>query len=264
MKPLIHQKKISKAGYFFIALLSIAIVFLLWSIVTYAGLIKPFFLPTPIVVAKSVAKLFQEFGLLKDIGISVYRILLGFGLSCIVAIPLGIFIGINKKSEAFFDPILGFTRYIPPSAFLPLFILWFGIGDLEKVLLIFAGITPYLAILVFDIVVNTKREFIEVGYTLGAKRKDIIRKIIIPQALPGIWDAMRLMIGAAWTFVVLAEIVASTSGLGHLIITSQRFLQTPNVIAAILIIGVLGLLTDYFFKISYKIFFPWTEKSSYA
>ncbi len=264
MKLLIHQKKISKARYFFIAALSIIVMFLLWSIVTYAGLIKPLFLPTPTAIVKSIAKLFQEFGLLKDIGISVYRILLGFGLSCIVAIPLGICIGINKKSEAFFDPIIGFTRYIPPSAFVPLFILWFGIGNLEKVLLIFAGIAPYLAILVFDVVANTNREFIEAGYTLGAKRKDIIRKIIIPQALPGIWDAMRLMIGAAWTFVVLAEIVASTSGLGHLIITSQRFLQTSNVIAAILIIGVLGLLTDYFFKFTYKIFFPWTEKSTYA
>ena len=264
MKLLLNQKKLSKAKYFSIAALSVAVVFLFWSLATYSGLIKPFFLPTPTTIVKSIAKLFQEFGLLKDIGISVYRILLGFGLSCVVAIPLGIWLGISKRSQAFFDPIIGFTRYIPPSAFVPLFILWFGIGDLEKVLLIFAGITPYLAILTFDVVANTNREFIEASYTLGAKRKDIICKIIIPQALPGIWDAMRLMVGAAWTFVVLAEIVASTSGLGHLIITSQRFLQTPNVIAAILIIGVLGLLTDYFFKYTYKIFFPWTEKSAYA
>ena len=94
--------------------------------------------------------------------------------------------------------------------------------------------------------------------------KDIIKKIIIPQSLPGIWDSMRIMFGFAWTLLVVVEIVASTSGLGHLIITSQRFLQTPNVITAILIIGTLGFLTNYFFKITYKIFFPWTEKSTYA
>ena len=102
--------------------------------------------------------------------------------------------------------------------------------------------------LVFDVVANTKKELIEVAFTLRERSQNIIFKVVIPQVLPGIWDAMRLMIGAAWTYVILAEIVASTSGLGHLIITSQRFLQTPNVIAAILVIGFLGLLTDYFLR----------------
>lgn len=264
MKSLISQKKISKGKYFLFAALSVVIVFLLWSAVSYSGIIRPIFLPTPTATLKATVKLFQEFGLLEDIGISVYRIFLGFIFSCIIAVPLGIWMGINKKLEAFFDPIVGFTRYIPPSAFVPLFILWFGIGDFEKILLIFAGTTPYLAVLVFDVVANTKREFIEAGYTLGAKGKDILKKIIVPQSLPGIWDAMRVVFGLSWTLLVVAEIVASTSGLGHLIITSQRFLKTPNVIAAILIISILGILTDYIFKITYKIFFPWTEKSTHA
>lgn len=264
MKLLISQKKISKGKYFFFAALSVVIVFLLWSAVSYSGIIRPIFLSTPTATLKAAVKLFQGFGLLQDIGISVYRIFLGFILSCLIAIPLGILTGINKKVEAFFDPIIEFARYLPPSAFVPLFILWFGIGDFAKILLIFAGTTPYLAALVLDVVANIKREFIEAGYTLGAKKKDIIWRIIVPQSLPGIWDSMRIMFGFAWTLLVVAEIVASTSGLGHLIITSQRFLQTPNVITAIIIIGVLGLLTNYFFKMTYKIFFPWTEKSTYA
>lgn len=260
MKP----ERIPKATRLTIAMSGIIVMFLLWSFITYTGLIKPFFLPTPGTVARSIIRLFQEFGLVKDIGISVYRILLGFGLGCMVAIPLGLLIGTSKKSAAFFDPIIGFIRYIPPAAFVPLFILWFGIGNLEKVLLIFAGVTPLLTLLVFDVVSNTSKEIVQAALTLGARPKDVIFKVVIPQALPGIWDAMRIMLAAAWTYVVLAEIVASTSGLGHLIIISQRFLRTANVIAAILIIGILGLLTDYFFKFTYKIFFPWTEKSSHA
>jgi NitT/TauT family transport system permease protein len=115
--------------------------------------------------------------------------------------------------------------------------------------------------MIFDVVANAKKEYIEAAVTLGAKPKDIITMIIIPQSLPGIWDAMRIMIGAAWTLVVLAEIVAATSGLGYLIITSQRFLQTANVIAAIFIIGLIGLFTDLIFKFTAKKFFPWQEKS---
>ena len=170
----------------------------------------------------------------------------------------------NKRGEAFFDPIISFLRYIPVSAFVPLFILWFGIGELQKVLLIFAGVAPYLTILIFDVVANTKKEYAEAAYTLGASRNDITFRVVAPQSLPGIWDAMRLMMGAAWTFVILAEIKAATSGLGYLIMTSQRFLQTSNVIAAIFIIGILGLLTDLLFKFTRKKFFPWAEKTNYA
>lgn len=264
MKLLIHQNKISKRQYFLIAILSIGILFGLWTIVTLSGLVRPLFLPSPIAVAKSTITLWKEFGLLKDIGVSIYRILFGFGLACLVAIPLGILLGVNRKAEAFFDPIVGFIRYIPPSAFVPLFILWFGIGDLEKILLVFIGSVPYLVLLVFDTVSNANQELTEAAYTLGATKKDIIKKVILPQSLPGIWDATRVAIALAWTLLVVAEIVAAASGLGHLIIISQRFLQTPNIISAVLIIGILGFLTDCFFKLTYKILFPWTEKSSHA
>lgn len=267
MKPnklLLPGPKVSRIWQVLLAFFGILTVLFLWSIVSYSGLIEPFFLPTPTAVIQASAKLFQEFGLAHDIGVSVYRILLGFGLAVIVSVPLGVLLGINRKLEVFFEPIISFIRYIPPSAFVPLFILWFGIGDLQKTTLIFVGVAPYLILLVFDVVANTKREFVEAAYTLGATTNNIIFRVILPQSLPGIWDAMRIMIGAAWTLVVLAEIIAATSGLGYLIITSQRFLKTPNVIAAILIIGLLGLITDFIFKITYKIFFPWTEKSRYA
>ncbi len=212
----------------------------------------------------SAITLFRDLNLAGDILISLQRIILGFLLSVIVSVPLGVYVGINKRGQAFFEPVINFIRYIPSSALLPLFILWFGIGELEKVLLIFISVTPYFVVLVYDAVANTKKEYIEAGYTLGANWNTVVFRIIIPQALPSIWDAMRLIISTAWTFVILAEIVAATSGLGYLIITSSRFLQTANVIAAIIIIGLLGLLTDLLFKFTYKKFFPWAEKTTYA
>mgnify|MGYP001561330702 CR=1 FL=1 len=261
--PRLNQQ-ISRGRYLLLASLGIACLLVLWAVVSYSGLIKPLFLPTPTAVFEAVVKLFRELGFAGDILISVWRILLGFLLSIVVSIPLGIYLGMNKRGEALFDPIISFIRYIPPSAFVPLFILWFGIGELQKVLLIFAGVAPYLTLLIFDVVANTKKEYGEAAYTLGASHNDIVFRVVVPQSLPGIWDAMRIMIGAAWTFVVLAEIIAATSGLGYLIITAQRFLQTANVIAAIFIIGLLGLLTDVLFKLAYRKFFPWTEKSTYA
>lgn len=261
--PRINQQ-ISRGQYLLLAFLGIASLIFLWAITSYSGLIRPLFLPTPSAVLGSAITLFRDLGLTGDILISLYRIAFGFLLSVIVSVPLGVYLGLNKRGEAFFDPIISFIRYIPPSAFVPLFILWFGIGELQKVLLIFAGVTPYLTLLIFDVVANTKKEFAEAAYTLGASRNDIVFRVVIPQSLPGIWDAMRLMMGAAWTFVVLAEVIAATSGLGYLIMTSQRFLQTGNVIAAIFIIGLLGLLTDLLFKFTRKKFFPWAEKINYA
>ncbi|MBT4277668.1 ABC transporter permease [Candidatus Falkowbacteria bacterium] len=254
------RKKITKKSYILKSFLGLFSVFIIWSFLSYAEIIKPFFLPSPTEVIGATIQLFVEFGFLSDILISIYRIAVGFLLAIIIAVPLGILVGTIKSIEAFFEPIVAFIRYIPPSAFVPLSILWFGIGDLEKFFIIFIGVMPYMLILTADVVGNIKNEYIEVGRTFGATTVQIYTKIIIPSSLPGIWDAMRLMLGAAWTFIVLVEIIAATSGLGHVIVQSQRFLQTANVIAVIIIIGFLGLITDYLFKIGHKKFFPWSEK----
>lgn len=255
------ERKISKIQYVSLAILGLLIFLLAWSLLTYTGFVKSFFLPTPTKVLSSIISLITEGSLLSDIFASFYRILLGFLLSLIISLPLGISLGISRKFEALTEPLIAFIRYIPPSAFIPLAIIWFGIGDLEKVAILFLGVAPYLTLLIADIVISTKRELVEAALTLGASHKDIITKVVIPNSMPGIWDSFRLMIGAAWTFVIIAEIVGASSGLGHLMIESQRFLKTDNIFAAIVVIGFLGLATDYFFKITYKIFFPWTEKS---
>ena len=258
---MISERKISKIRYTVLAIFGLLIFLLVWSLLTYTGFVPSFFLPTPTKVLSAIVSLLIEGSLLADIFASVYRILFGFLFSLVVALPLGIALGVSRKFEAFTEPLIAFIRYIPPSAFIPLAIIWFGIGELEKVVILFLGVAPYLTLLIADIVINTRRELVEAALTLGANSKDIIIKVVFPNALPGIWDSFRIMIGAAWTFVIIAEIVGASSGLGHLMIESQRFLRTDNIFAAIVVIGFLGLATDYFFKITYKIFFPWTEKS---
>lgn len=256
------QTKINKCHYASLAVLGLLVLLAVWSLLTYTGLVRSFFLPTPTKVVSAILLLLTEGSLLADIFASVYRILLGFLLSLLIALPLGIALGVSRRFEAFTEPLIAFIRYIPPSAFIPLAIIWFGIGDAEKVAILFLGVAPYLALLIADTVVNTRRELVDAALTLGASGKDIIIKVVIPNALPGIWDACRIMVGAAWTFVIIAEIVGASSGLGHLMIESQRFLRTDNIFAAIMVIGLLGLATDYFFKFTYKLFFPWTEKST--
>jgi len=254
-------QKISKIQYSARVVLGLLIFLLGWSSVTYTGLVQSFFLPTPTAVFSSIVMLFMEGNLASDISTSIYRILFGFLFSIAVALPFGVALGMSRKLEALIEPPIAFIRYIPPSAFIPLAIIWFGIGDLQKVMIIFLGIAPYLTLLITDAVINTRRELVEAALTLGATNKNIIMKVVLPHAFPSIWDSFRLMMGAAWTFVIIAEIVGASSGLGHLMIESQRFLRTDNIYAAIIIIGLLGLATDYFFKITYKIYFPWTEKS---
>lgn len=254
------EKELSKRGYLFKSISGIVIFFTAWTAITYTEVVKPFFLPSPLQVINSIAVLFIEHNLLSSIGVSVYRISVGFVLALSVALPLGTLIGTIKSMEAFIEPLVDFIRYVPVSAFVPLSILWFGIGDLQKFFIIFIGTAPYLLILVADIVANVKNEFIDAGYTLGATKKQIYTKVIIPYSLPAIWDATRLIFGAAWALIILVEIVAATSGLGYVIVQSQRFLLTANVIGIVIVIGMLGLFTDYLFKAGYRIFFPWSEK----
>ena len=229
------ERKLSKQTHTLLTLAGIASIFIVWAAASYSGKINPIFLPSPVAVAAIL--------------VSIYRVSLGFALSVAVAIPLGTWIGIHKQTEALLNPLSSFLRYTPPSAFLPLFILWFGIGEMEKILVIFLAVTPYLLVLVADIIANTRKEFLYAALTLGAQSRDLLMRVILPQSLPNIWDSMRITIGFGWAFVILAEVVAATSGLGHLIVTSQRFLKTPNVMAAIIVIGLLGLATDLLFKL---------------
>lgn len=249
--------KQEKLKHFFLSLFGGIVFLTLWYIISSLKIIPSFFLPSPQSVLHSIIILFQDNNLLGDIGISLFRIMAGFILSVLVALPLGIVFGTSKKIEAFLEPLIAFIRYIPPSAFIPLIIVWFGVDEIGKVILIFLGVAPYLTLLIADIVHGIQKEFLEAARTLGAPKIDLILRVILPYSMPFVWDSFRIMFGAAWTFVIIAEIIGSSSGLGHLMVESQRFLRTDNIFAGIFVIGTLGVLTDYILKISRKKLFPW-------
>jgi len=254
-------RKISKTEYLAHVAAGLLIFLLIWLALTHKGFIKPLFLPAPWTVVKALAALWSSGSLIADTWASLYRILLGCLASFAIALPLGVMLGVYRRAEALVEPLIAFIRYIPPSAFIPLAIIWLGIGEAEKILILVLGVAPYLTLLISDTVIATRRDLVDAALTLGARPADVILRVILPNSMPAIWDSFRIMIGAAWTFVITAEIVGASSGLGHLMIQSQRFLRTDNIFAGIIVIGLLGLATDYSFKLTYKIFFPWTEKS---
>jgi len=254
------KKEIPRKLYMTAGLVTFLIFLAVWSVLTYGGLVNPLFLPTPTAVLATGVDLFINGGLLTDIGISFSRVLVGFLVATLIGVPLGILMGSLKIMEGAFEPIIGFIRYMPASAFIPLLILWIGLGETEKMSVIFLGTFFQLTLMIMDVTKNVQNDLIEVSYTLGAKKGQIFTKVIFPAALPGIVDTLRITFGWAWTYLVVAEIVGASSGLGYMIMQASRFLQPDKIIVGILIIGLLGLLTDMIFKAIYRASFSWMRK----
>ena len=253
------REPISKNLYIILALSSFGFFLIVWSILTYGRFVDPLFLPSPGRVFQAGVDLFVELGFTTDILNSVYRVMMGFVIAAIIGVPVGLIMGTFKVAEAFTEPVVGFIRYMPASAFIPLFILWLGIGDVEKIAIIFVGSFFQLVLMVAVVAKNVHKDLLETAYTLGAKRFQVIRKVLLPASLPGIVDTLRIIVGWAWTYIIVAELVASASGIGYMIISSQRMLRTGNIIFGILTIGMLGLITDFFAKWLYNKLFPWVE-----
>ncbi|MFC1598141.1 ABC transporter permease [Patescibacteria group bacterium] len=243
----------------FVALSSATFLFIvaIWWLVTHHVLIPVFFLPSPLAVAQATKALFVEFSFARDVWISVARILAGFTVAAVLAIPIGIGIGFNRHIEAALEPLIDFIRYTPVPAFIPLFILWFGVGELEKVIVIAASVFFQLVLMVAESVHLLPDEVREFSRSLGVGRSELVHRIVWPFTKPHIYADLRISMGWAWAGLIIAEIVGASSGIGFVIIQGQRLLQTPNVIAAIIVVGVLGVLTDFLFKKGDKLFFPW-------
>lgn len=234
-----------------------AIFFIAWFATTNLKLVPEFFLPTPQAVWIELIRQIREGILFQDAAASIYRISVGWLISTLLAVPLGILMGNFRLFEDMFEPFIDLVRYMPAVAFIPLTILWVGVGDTQKFLILFIGTFFQEVLLIMDNVKTVPQDLIQVSKTLGLSRREILTDVVLRSALPGIWDTFRITLGWAWTYLVVAELVAANGGLGYRIMRAQRFLDTEAIILGILVIGALGLITDTLFKQGYKKFFPW-------
>ncbi|WP_019120953.1 ABC transporter permease [Brevibacillus massiliensis] len=239
--------------------LGVFLVLFAWVVVTYGNIIDPLFLPSPGDVLRAASQEIKEGILFSDIGVSFYRILMGFLISTALALPIGVMMGTSKAWMSFWEPLVGLVRYMPAVAFVPLSILWFGTTDGQKFFILFLGVFFQEVIMIADNCKTVNRSLVEVGMTLGFSRLEIVREIILKAAMPGIMDTFRTTWGWAWTYLVVAELVAASEGLGFRIMQAQRYLETDRIILGILVIGILGLVTDLLFKRLYTRLFPWKE-----
>ncbi len=233
-----------------------------WTLLGHAAHVPPQFLPPLERMPGALREMFSEEGFFGDILISCMRVLLGFLFAVLLATPLGVWMGYSRRAGQTLEPILGFIRYMPVPVFIPICILWFGSGDLEKMVIIFLGGFFQLSLMVRDAAGAVKAEYYEAATMLGAPRRDLVLRVLWQAAKPQIFNSYRICIGWAWTYLVVAEIVGATNGVGYYIIKAQRYLMVPKIFAAMVLIGVLGMMTDIVFAAAYTLFFPWQEDSA--
>ena len=233
--------------------------FAVWAVATLGGFVQKTFLADPITMVRSGYTLLTEMGFATDIGMTVWRVLGGFAIAAVLALPLGVAMGAWKPVEAFFEPFVSFARYLPASAFIPLLILWAGIGEAQKLAVIFIGSFFQLVLMIAVVVGNTRRDLVEAAYTLGSSDASLVKRVLIPGAAPEIAKILRMVLGWAWTYVIVAELIGASSGIGHMITDSQALLATDQIIFGIIVIGVIGLVSDMAFKAFNRRLFPWAQ-----
>jgi NitT/TauT family transport system permease protein len=239
---------------------SIGLPLLLWWLVTTFGNVDPKFLPSPAQVLEAFGRLWSTRELLKDTVASLWRVSVGFLLAVIFAIPVGVLMGSFASIRALLEPLFGLMRYMPAPAFIPLLILYQGIGEEPKITLIFIGVFFFNSLMVMDTVKFVSKDLIEATYMLGGNRLETLTQVIFPHVLPGIIDACRINLAAAWQLVIVSELIAATEGLGRRISVAGRFLKTDEIFVGLIVIGVIGLAFDLLFQYFLRVSFKWANQ----
>ncbi|KZX12509.1 ABC transporter permease [Methanobrevibacter curvatus] len=240
----------------FLPLIIPIIIIVVWIIGTsILKLVPTFVVPDPLTVFDSGEELIFSGRLLRDTIDTLFKVLLGLLTASIVAIPLGILLGSSSRLEEMSKIIVGVLRPIPPVAWIPFSILWFGIGTAPAIFIIFMGSVFPILIYTLDGVKRTDKVLIEAGETLGANRFQILTRIIFPAAIPTIVSGLKVAVGIGLMCTVSAEMIASDSGLGHLIINASNLFDTGATVIGMVTIGIIGLMFDFIFrKIEGKVF----------
>ncbi|MFT4794771.1 MAG: NitT/TauT family transport system permease protein [Paracoccaceae bacterium] len=237
-----------------------ALFFGVWVFASATGLVNDLLVPAPQKVFATTFDLFIHRGFASDVLISISRVLIAFGMACAIAVPLGVMMGVFPAIEAIFAPFVSAWRYLPAPSFIPILLMWFGTGEQPKLALLFIGVIFFLITLIMDHTKTVREELIETALTLGAGRTVVVLKVVLPAALPDIMTAMRQMLAMAWTYLVIAEIVASTTGIGAMMMRARRFLKTDEILSGIIVIGALGLLFDLAFGMLHRRAFPYLKE----
>jgi NitT/TauT family transport system permease protein len=238
-----------------LAVVAFAGVGLIWQASSTFGWTSPQFLPSPGAVLAALVDMLRDQNFLWHIAVSVFRVWAAFLLSLVMALPLGILMSTYRLAGALNEPLIDFIRYLPVPALVPLTIIWLGIGEETKIALLWMGTFFQLVLLIADDMKRVPHEYVEIGFTLGAKPFQILKDVALPSMMPSLVDNLRITLGWCWTYLIIAEIVASDSGIGFVIWTARRYVKTPEVMAGILTIGIVGLLCDQAIRVAHRRWF---------
>jgi len=248
-----------------ISVLTMLVILGAWWLVTAQALIEPLFLPPPSAVLEKawllMTKGYMDSTLWQHLGASLQRIGLALLFAVLTAIPVGIAIGHNRIARGIFDPLIEFYRPIPPLAYLPLIVIWCGIGEFSKVLLIYLAIFAPIAIATATGVRTVDQTKLRAAQSLGATRWQLIRHVILPSALPDILTGVRIGLGVGWSTLVAAELIAATSGLGFMVQSAAQFLVTDVVVLGILVIAVIAFAMEMGLRALQRRLVPWHGQS---
>jgi NitT/TauT family transport system permease protein len=253
------RREIPAWSYRVLAAIGFLLVLLGWAWLSHTDFVNPVFLPTPEAVWDAVKAVLGDSAFWLDLKMSFLRVTAGFLLAATMAIPIGIMMGSFKVFEGLLQPLTEFVRYVPVPALIPILMVFFGIDELSKVMLIWVGTFFQLVLMVADEIRRVPYELLQVSYTLGARRDETIRRVMWRAAMPGIFDALRLCNGWAWTYLVVAELIAANEGLGYRILKFSRFLQTPKIWVYLIFLGVIGLALDLLFRVVRNRLFHWAD-----
>jgi NitT/TauT family transport system permease protein len=249
-------KSSAKADLFLGTITAVGLL-LIWELVADVGVIAPQFLPAPSKVLSALWSMILTQNLLWHAWVSNYRVLLAFSIAAIMAIPIGILMSSYRIVGASLEPTIDFIRYLPVPALVPISIIWFGVGETTKIFLLWLGTFFQLVLLVADDMRRVPQEYVEVAFTLGAKPRNILTDVGLRAMGPTLLDNLRITLGWCWTYLVLAEIVAADSGLGFVIWSARRYVKTPEVLAGVVVIGLIGLITDQLLRMLHRRMFKY-------
>ena len=252
----------SQRTYWILAAVGLLVPLALWWALAASGLISKVFMPGPTQVLLRAVAWFKSDNLVGDALISIYRVTAGWALSAVIALPIGLMIGTFRPVQALLEPLTDFIRYMPAVAFIPLVMLWIGIDESSKIAIIFIGTFFQMILMVAEDVRRVPAAQVEAAQTMGASRGEVMELVLLQSAKPALLDTMRVTMGWAWTYLVVAELVAANSGLGYSILKAQRFLHTDKIFGGIIIIGLIGLITDQLFRLAHRKAFPWMYRKS--